>query len=252
MMRIAAYVLMAVMAISPFAAKAAEGTHMERLNWSFNGPFGTYDRAQLQRGFQVYHEVCSACHSAHLLSFRNLTEIGLTEEQVKMVAASVEVQDGPNDDGEMFMRPGRPSDRFPRRFPNDQAARAANNGALPPDLSLITKARHGGADYIYSLLTGYHEAPPGVTVGDGMHYNATFAGNQIAMANPLMDDQIVYADGTPATARQMARDVSAFLTWAAEPELEVRKAMGWKIILFLLVLSCVLYAGKRRLWANVH
>ncbi len=253
MMRIAAYILMAAMAVSPFAAKASEGAHIEHQTWSFSGLFGTYDRAELQRGYQVYHEVCSSCHSMHLIAFRNLEELGLTEEQVKTIAASVEVQDGPNDDGEMFMRPGRPSDRFPRRFPNDQAARAANNGALPPDMSLITKARAGGADYIYSLLTGYLDTPPaGVTLSDGMHYNTAFPGNQIAMGRPLNDEQITYTDGTKATTAQMARDVSAFLTWASEPELEVRKSMGLKIILFLLVMTCVTYAAKRRLWANVH
>jgi len=235
-------------------AMAAEGEiHLPDTKFSFEGVFGTYDRASLQRGFQVYKEVCSACHSMHLLSYRNLQEIGLNAEEVAAVAASVQIQDGPNDNGEMFERPGRASDRFRSPFANAAAARAANNGALPPDLSVITKARAGGADYIHALLVGYEEPPAGVTVMEGMHYNKYFAGHQIAMAPPLTQDgQLTFADGTNATVDQMAKDVATFLTWAAEPELESRRAMGVRVILFLAILGGITYAVKRKIWADVH
>ncbi|PHK94452.1 cytochrome c1 [Pseudoroseomonas rhizosphaerae] len=236
-------------------AQAAEG-HIEipDTRFAFDGLFGTFDRAELQRGFQVYKEVCAACHGMRLLSYRNLRDIGLSEDQVAAVAAGYQIQDGPNDDGEMFERPGRASDRFRRPFANDAAARAANNGALPPDLSVITKARVGGADYIHALLVGYEDPPPaGVTVMEGMHYNKYFPGHQIAMAPPINSDgQVQYADGTRATVDQMSRDVSAFLTWAAEPELETRRAMGVRIILFLIILGGLTYAVKRKIWADVH
>ncbi|MBO1074069.1 cytochrome c1 [Roseomonas marmotae] len=235
------------------AAQAAEGVvEVPDVKFSFDGPFGTYDRAELQRGFQVYKEVCAACHSMHLLSYRNLQDIGLSPEEVAAVAASVQVPDGPNDDGEMFERPGRASDRFRSPFPNGAAARAANNGAMPPDLSVITKARVGGADYIHALLTGYTEPPAGTTVMEGMHYNQYFPGHQIAMAPPLNEGQLTFADGTEASVERMAHDVSAFLTWAAEPELETRRTMGVRVILFLTILGCLTYAVKRKIWADVH
>ena len=236
------------------AAKAAEGAvELPHVNFSFNGPFGTFDRAQVQRGFQVYKDVCAACHGMHLLAYRNLRDIGLSEEEVTAIAASVQIQDGPNDNGEMFERPGRASDRFRRPFANDAAARAANNGALPPDLSVITKARVGGAQYIHALLVGYTPPPEGVTVMEGMHYNEYFPGHQIAMAPPLVQDgQLTFGDGTNATVDQMARDVSAFLTWAAEPELETRRAMGVRILIFLAILGGLTYAVKRKIWADVH
>ncbi|MFN6254106.1 MAG: cytochrome c1 [Acetobacteraceae bacterium] len=219
--------------------------------FSFDGVFGTYDRASAQRGFQVYKEVCAACHGLRLLSYRNLRELGLTEAQVAAIAAQFEIKDGPNDEGQMFERPGRPADRFRSPFPNDAAARAANNGALPPDLSVMTKARAGGADYLFALLTGYVDPPPGVTVMDGMHYNKYFPGNQIAMGPVLNPDQVDYADGTKATIEQMAHDVSTFLQWAAEPELEKRRAMGVKVIIFLTILAGLTYAVKRKIWADV-
>ncbi|MFN9335868.1 MAG: cytochrome c1 [Alphaproteobacteria bacterium] len=219
--------------------------------FSFDGVFGTYDRASAQRGFQVYKEVCAACHGLRLLSYRNLRELGLTEAQVAAIAAQFEIKDGPNDEGQMFERPGRPADRFRSPFPNDAAARAANNGALPPDLSVMTKARAGGADYLFALLTGYVDPPPGVTVMDGMHYNKYFPGNQIAMGPVLNPDQVEYADGTKATIEQMAHDVSTFLQWAAEPELEKRRAMGVKVIIFLTILAGLTYAVKRKIWADV-
>ncbi|MFM7419135.1 MAG: cytochrome c1, partial [Alphaproteobacteria bacterium] len=175
--------------------------------FSFDGVFGTYDRASAQRGFQVYKEVCAACHSMRLLSYRNLRDLGLTEAQVAAIASQFEIKDGPNDEGQMFERPGRPADRFRSPFANDAAARAANNGALPPDLSVMTKARAGGADYLFALLTGYVDPPAGVTVMDGMHFNRYYPGNQIAMGAPLNPDQVDYADGTSATVEQMAHDV---------------------------------------------
>ena len=234
-------------------AQAAGGSvSLPEVKFSFDGIFGTYDRASAQRGFQVYKEVCSACHSMRLMSYRNLRELGLSEAQVAAIAATVEVQDGPNDDGQMFDRPGRPSDRFRRPFANDAPARARNNGALPPDLSVIAKAREGGAHYIYALLTGYADPPAGVTLMDGMNYNKYFAGNQIAMGAPLNPDQVEYADGTKATVEQMARDVSTFLNWAAEPELEQRRAMGVKILIFLTIMAGLAYAVKRKVWADVE
>ena len=187
-----------------------------------------------------------------LLSYRNLRELGLSEEQVAQIAAQFQVMDGPNDEGEMFERNARPSDRFRSPFPNQQAARAANNGAYPPDLSVIVKARPGGADYIYALLTGYEDPPADVTMMEGMNYNRYFPGHQIAMVAPLNPDQVEFADGTPATVEQMARDVTTFLAWAAEPELEQRRAMGFKVIIFLTILGGLAYAVKRKVWSDVH
>jgi ubiquinol-cytochrome c reductase cytochrome c1 subunit len=234
-------------------ARAAGEEHVPDTHFSFDGLFGHFDRASAQRGFQIYKEVCSNCHSMHLMSYRNLRELGLSDAEVRGIAATVQVQDGPNDEGQMFERPGRPSDRFRSPFPNERAARAANNGALPPDLSVIVKAREGGADYIHALLTGYEDPPAGVTLMEGMNYNKYFPGHQIAMAPPLTSEgQVEFHDGTKATVDQMARDVSQFLAWAAEPELEQRKAMGVKIILFLGILAGLAYSVKRKVWADVH
>jgi ubiquinol-cytochrome c reductase cytochrome c1 subunit len=223
-----------------------------RQEWSFNGVFGTFDRAALQRGFQVYQKVCSTCHAVKHLYFRDLAALGYGADEVKGIAAQVQVTDGPNDTGEMFQRPGRPSDPIPGPFANDQAARTANNGALPPDLSLMTKAREGGEDYVYAILTGYKDAPAGVKMNQNMSYNEYFAGHQIAMPPPLSPDQVEYADKTPATVPKMAHDVVSFLAWAAEPTLEERHRMGFKVILFLIVLSGLLYAAKRKIWARIH
>lgn len=235
------------------AARAAEDApRPPKQHWSFAGMFGTFDRAALQRGYQVYKEVCAACHSMRLLSYRNLAALGFKEDEVKAIAAGFEVTDGPDDKGEMFKRPGRPSDRFVSPFPNEEAARAANNGAYPPDLTLMTKARDHGADYVHALLTGYENPPAGVTVMTGMNYNKYFPGHQIAMAPPLAENAVAFADGTKATVPQMAHDVATFMTWAAEPELEVRKRMGIKVILFLIVLSGLLYAVKRKVWKGIH
>jgi len=238
------------------SARAAEGHDVIQIpdtRFSFDGIFGTFDRASAQRGFQVYKEVCSACHAMHQLSYRHLTQIGLSPAQVQALSSQFQVQDGPNDNGEMFERPARPADRFRRPFANDAAARAANNGALPPDLSVMTKAREGGADYIHALLVGYEEPPPGVTIANGMHYNKYFPGHQIAMAAPLnTEGQVTFADGTKATVDQMAADISTFLTWAAEPELEQRRAMGVRMLIFLAILGGLAYAVKRKVWADAH
>jgi ubiquinol-cytochrome c reductase cytochrome c1 subunit len=255
---------------------AAEPTHFPILNpveedWSFAGPFGTYDRAQLQRGLKVYKEVCSACHSMNLVAFRTLEALGYSEAQVKAFAAEYTVQDGPNADGEMFERPAIPSDHFPSPFPNVAAAAAANNGAAPPDFSLIAKARgvtrgfptfvfdiftqyaEGGPDYIHSLLTGYgHEPPAGMQIAEGTYYNPYFIGGKsLAMAPPLSDDQVTYDDGSPQTVDQYSRDVAAFLMWAAEPHLEDRKKTGFRVMVFLVLFAGLVYATKRKVWSNV-
>jgi len=248
---LAAAALAAVL-FAPALARAAGETPLPRQEWSFDGVFGTYDRASLQRGFQVYKEVCSACHPVRHLSFRDLTQIGYTEDQVKAIAAGYQITDGPNDEGQMFQRPGRPSDPIPGPFPNDQAARVANNGALPPDQSLIVKARPGGPNYVYAILTGYKEAPPGFKLQEGMNYNEFFPGHQIAMPPPLSDNAVTFADGTPATVPQMAHDVTSFLTWAAEPNLDDRHRTGFKVILFLIVGAGVFYTAKRKIWAPLH
>lgn len=248
----AAAALSAVVLLAPTLAWAADEPPLPRQEWSFDGVFGTYDRASLQRGFQVYKEVCSVCHPVKHLYFRDLGEIGYSEDQVKAIAAGYQVTDGPNDEGQMYQRPGRPSDPIPGPFPNDQAARAANNGALPPDQSLIVKARPGGPDYVYGILTGYKEAPPSLKMLEGMNYNEFFPGHQIAMPPPLSDNAVTFADGTPATVPQMAHDVTSFLTWAAEPNLDDRHRMGLKVILFLVVGAGVFYAAKRKIWAPIH
>ena len=232
-------------------AMAAEGPSLTRQHWSFSGMFGTFDRAAAQRGYQVYKEVCAACHSMQYLSYRHLAALGFNDEEVKAIAAGVDVPDL-NDEGEVVRRPGRPSDRFAAAFANEKAARAANNGAFPVDLTLVTKAREGGPDYVYAVLTGYKDAPSGFTLQPGMNYNEYFPGHQIAMPPPLSEGQVTFADNTKATAPQMAKDVVTFLSWAAEPELEARKAMGIKVILFLIVMSGLLYGVKRKVWADVH
>jgi len=225
-------------------AGAAEAPKPPAQSWSFEGIFGTFDRAALQRGYQVYKEVCAGCHALNQIRYRDLgggtgaaheplVGLGFSEAEVKAIAAEYTVMDGPNDDGE-------------------KTARAANNGAYPLDLSLIVDARQDGANYVYALLTGYVDPPPSVKLGEGMHYNAWFAGHQIAMAAPLSDDRVAYADGTNATVSQMAKDVTTFLAWASEPNLEARKALGVKVILFLIILTGLLYAAKRKVWSSLH
>lgn len=221
-------------------------------SWSWEGPFGTYDRASLRRGLLIYKEVCSSCHALSFVSYRNLQDVGFSEAEVKAFAEQYEVEDGPNDEGEMFFRPAAPADRFASPFPNANAARAANGGAYPPDLSLMIKARLNGADYMHALLTGYEEAPAGFDLMPGMNYNKYFSGHQIAMAQPLDDDFVEYADGTPTTLDQYATDLTTFLAWAAEPNLEDRKRLGIKVIIFLIVFTALAYALKRKIWADVH
>ncbi len=243
-----------LLAAAPLPSRAAEGEAAPLLHrsWPEDGIFGTFDRAMLQRGFQVFQGICQNCHSTEYLAFRNLEDLGYTEDQVKAIAAQYQVTDGPNDQGDMFQRPGKPSDYREGPFANAMAARAANGGALPPDLSLIVKARPGGSNYVYSLLNGFVDPPPGVKVPPGMHYNKFFPGHMIAMPPPLSDDAVTYADGTKATVPQMAADVTEFLHWLAEPTLEQRKALGLKAMLFLVVLAGLLYAYKRRIWSDVH
>ncbi len=222
-------------------------------DWSFDGMFGTYDRASAQRGLQIFTQNCGGCHSLDLLSYRNLAALGYDENEVKAIAAQYQVADGPDEFGDMFQRPALPSDRFVAPFPNEALARLANNGALPPDLSLIAKARPGRADYLAALLTGYVDPPPdGVELMPGMSYNEYFPGNQIAMPQLLYDDGIAYDDGTAATAEQQALDITTFLMWAAEPHMEARKQMGVKVLLFLIVFAGLMYAVKRKVWADLH
>jgi ubiquinol-cytochrome c reductase cytochrome c1 subunit len=234
----------------PAAARAQE-TALPQVNWSFDGPFGTFDRASAQRGFQIYKEVCSACHSMQYVHYRDLAGIGLTPEQIKAIAASVDVPTI-KDDGSPGTRPGLPSDAFVSPFPNDQAAKAANNGAIPPDQSVLVNAREGGPDYVYGILTGYADPPKGMTLAPGLYYNKVFPGNQIHMPQPLHPDQVTYADGTPATLDQEAKDVTTFLYFVSNPELEARKRMGVHIVIFLALLSGLTYAVKRKVWADVE
>jgi len=219
--------------------------HVPHYPWSHSGYLSTFDHSSMRRGFQVYKEVCSACHSLNFIAFRNLIGNTHTEEESKALAEDVQVKDGPDDKGEYFMRPGKLADYMPRPYPNEEAARAANAGALPPDLSLMVKARHGGADYIFSLLTGYCDPPGGIEVREGLHYNPYFPGQAIGMQPPLYDEQIEFADGTPATASQMAKDVATFLSWCAEPEHDDRKRMGFKAIIFMSLGTAALYYMKR-------
>jgi len=241
-----------VLSMSAAQAAGGGGKALMTPGWSFSGPMGTYDRAQLQRGYQVYKEVCAGCHSLKYVAFRNLLDIGFSEAEAKAVAAEFDITDGPDAEGEMFDRPGRLSDIMPSPYANDNAARASNNGALPPDLSLMAKARAGGADFLYSLMVGYEEAPDGVEMPEGMSYNPYFPGTQIAMPAPIDDDSVEYVDGTKATLDQQAKDVSAFLMWAAEPKLEDRHRIGLKTMLFLIVLTALFYFTKRQVWRDVH
>lgn len=227
-------------------------------HWHFQGPFGTYDRAAAQRGYQVYAEVCAACHSLELLAYRNLEELGLTENQVKSLIKDIQVPDL-NDDGQPVERPAKLSDRFKKPFPNAAAAAAANNGKAPPDLSVIVKAREGGPDYIYGILTGYvpfekltPEQIKEFNVGKDDNFNKYFPGHRIGMPPPLADNKVTYADGTKATLDQQASDVVEFLAWAAEPKMEDRKRTGVRVILFLLVFAGFLYALKRQVWSDKH
>ena len=225
---------------------------MPKHEWSFKGITGTFDRSSVQRGYKVYREVCSGCHSMDLLYYRDLIDIGFSDEEVKAIASEYTVLDGPNDEGEMFERSAKPSDRFVGPFSNKQEARINNNGVYPPDLSVITKARKYGVDYIYNFLMGYNEPPEGLVIGEGMYYNKWVEGNQIAMAQPLDDGYIDYDDGTENNLSQLSEDIVAFLAWSAEPELEVRKKVGIKVILFFVIIGFLFYIVKLRVWRNIN
>ena len=234
---------------------SAEKVEYLKTDWTFKGLFGKFDRASLQRGYQVYTEVCAACHSMKYLSYRNLSEKGGPEfsvAQAKAIAASFEVTDGPNSDGEMFNRPGKLSDKFVMPYENVKAAEAANGGAYPPDMSVLVKARGGGVDYIYSLLQGYEEAPSGMILDEGVHYNKYMYGNKIKMSAPLSDGIIEYSDGTNASVEQMSKDVTTFLMWAAEPSLEARHQMGFKAIVYLIILTILVYFSMKKIWSRVE
>ena len=230
-------------------------TNVEKLpkhDWSFDGLTGTFDRSALQRGYKVYREVCAGCHSMKLLYYRDLIDIGFTPEQVKAIAAEYTILDGPNDEGEMFERQAKPSDKFFNPYINDQEARLSNKGVYPPDLSVITKSRKDGANYIYNLLIGYLDPPPDdAELGEGMYFNKWVDGNQIAMPIPLYEGSVDYDDGTETSVKQLAEDVTVFLKWAAEPELEERKRLGVKVILFFIILGVFVFLLKNRLWRDV-
>jgi len=221
------------------------------MGWGFEGFTGKFDNSSLRRGFQIYKEVCSTCHQMSFMSYRNLQGMGYSDDVIKAFAAEGIVIDGPNDEGEMFERQGRPSDKFPQPYPNEKAARASNNGAYPVDLSLITSARNQGPDYLFALLTGYKTCPEDFQLYPGMIYNEYFNGKQIAMPPPLSEDVIEYQDGTEATVDQMARDVTEFLFWATNPHMEKRKSIGLKVILFLTIFSGIMYIVNNRIWKNV-
>ncbi len=268
----------ALVGFTDVARAAGETPTPPQEKWSFSGPFGTFDRGQLQRGFKVYREVCANCHGLKLVAFRMLAQPGgpeFSRKQVEALAAEYKIKDGPNESGDMFERPGRPADYFPLPFPNEQAAAAANGGKAPPDLSVMAKARtyergfpwfvidavtqyqEQGPDYLTALMQGYKDPPAGFNVPAGTHYNEYYPGHVIAMPNPLSDGQVEYPKNesgqptAPETVDQYAKDVTAFMAWTAEPHLEARKALGFKVVLFLLALSILLYFTKKKIWARV-
>ena len=234
---------------------AEENQELLKPDWTFKSFFGKFDRASLQRGYQVYAEVCASCHSMKYLSYRNLYEKGgpeFSEEQAKAIAANFEVTDGPNADGEMFTRPAKLSDKFVMPYSNDEEAKSANGGAYPPDMSVLVKARKGGADYIYSLLVGYEDPPAGMTLDDGVYYNKYMYGNKIKMPSPLSEGSVEYSDGTAATVEQMSKDVTAFLMWSAEPHLEARHKTGFRVIVYLILLSILVYFSMKKIWSRIE
>ena len=231
---------------------SSSGNDLPKHNWSFKGLTGTFDKSAVQRGFKVYREVCSGCHSMNLLYYRDLIDIGFSDEEVKAIAAEYTVIDGPNEEGEMFERPAKPSDRFVPPFSNEQEARISNNGSYPPDLSVITKAKKHGPDYIFNLLLGYTEPPVDFELGEGMYYNKWKEGHQISMAQPLDEGYVDYDDGTENNLPQLAEDITTFLVWSAEPELEERKKLGIKVLLFFIVLGSIVFIVKNRLWRGIN
>ncbi|HXV23318.1 MAG TPA: cytochrome c1 [Alphaproteobacteria bacterium] len=234
------------------ALAAVSEVELPERRWSFAGMFGTFERDGLRRGYEVYRNVCAGCHGLSLIRYRELAALGYSAEEIKALAAEQTYTDGPNDQGEMFERPGLPADPFKSPFPNEPAARVANNGALPPDLSLIVEARKNGANHLYAVLIGYEDPPADFALKEGQYYNKYFPGHVIAMPPPLAEGAVTYADGTEATVPQMAADVTSFLAWTAEPNLEARKRMGVKTVLFLIVLTGLLYAVKRKIWLGVR
>lgn len=240
---------MGTLALGSALAAGELELHPPPFPWSHSGALAALDHASVRRGFQVYRQVCSACHSLEYVAFRNLIGVSHTEAEAKALAEEVQILDGPDENGEMFLRPGKISDYFPKPYPNTEAARAANNGALPPDLSYIVNARHGGEDYVFSLLTGYCDPPTGVTVREGLYYNPYFPGQAIGMAPPIYSEILEYDDGTPATMSQIAKDICTFLRWAAEPEHDHRKRMGLKMLMISGLLISLLYYLKRHKWS---
>ena len=251
LLSVAGTVLLAGIA-APGAMAQEEAPTPPPQNWSFNGIFGGLDLAAAQRGFQVYSEVCSTCHSMNLLHYRDLTGLGLTDQQITAIASAVTVPLGVDDQGNPKTGPGTPSSQFRAPFANEQAARTAMNGALPPDLSLIVNAREGHADYVYAILTGFTDAPPAFKMMGGMNYNIYFPGHQIAMPQPLHDGQITFVDGSPNRIEDEAHDVVTFLYWAANPEAVQRKQVGVRVVLFLIFMTGITYAVKRKVWADIH
>ncbi len=236
-------------------AFAESSNDLLKVDWSFKSFFGKFDRASLQRGYQVYSEVCASCHSMKYLSYRNLYEKGgpeFSEAEAKAIAANFEVTDGPDSTGEMFIRPARLSDKFVRPYANEEEAKSANGGAYPPDMSVLVKARGGGADYIYSLLLGYDDPPANVKLDDGVYYNKYMYGNKIKMSAPLSDDLVEYSDGTKATKEQMSKDVVSFLMWAAEPHLEQRHKFGFRVIIYLIIISILVYFSMKKIWSRIE
>ena len=249
------FLILLIINFLPLKAAEEKQEQFIKTEWSFKGILGKFDRSSLQRGYQVYAEVCAGCHSMKYLSYRNLSEEGgpeFTTQEAKNIASQFEVIDGPNNDGEMFTRTARLSDKFVSPYPNVQASTAANGGAYPPDMSVLVKARTGGADYVYSLLLGYEDAPEGFELDDGVYYNKYMAGKKIKMSNPLMDGLVEYSDGTVASEAQMAKDVVTFLTWAAEPHLEKRHKIGFKAIIYLIILSTLVFLSMRRIWSRIE
>ncbi len=249
------FLIISIFFLSSANLHSAEKVKYLKTDWSFKGLFGKFDRGALQRGYQVYTEVCASCHSMKYLSYRNLAEKGgpeFSEAEAKVIAASFEVTDGPNADGEMFIRPGKLSDKFVMPYDNVEAATAANGGAYPPDMSVLIKARSGGADYIYSLLQGYNEPPAGITLDEGVYYNKYMYGNKIKMASPLSEGIVEYSDGTESSIEQMSKDVTTFLMWTAEPHLESRHRMGFKAIVYLTILTILVYLSMKRIWSRIE
>ncbi len=243
--------------VSVAQAAGGDGPAIPSLEWSFNkgpaGAFGTYDKAAMQRGYKIYREVCAGCHSMKRVYFRNLSALGYDEAQIKNIAAEYTViNDEPNEEGEMFERAAEPKDAFVSPFANEAAAKYSNGGAYPPDLSLITKARANGPNYLHALLTGYEEPPEGEAVSDGQYWNKYFPGHKLSMAPPLSEGQVSYEDGAPETLDQYAHDVTQFLTWAADPYMEERKRTGFRVILFLSIFAAIMYAVKKKLWKELH